>query len=173
MTRREKPAKWIRDMLPKKCMNCGSTKGIIYHHIVPVTLGGNEVPSNIAVLCSVCHGKVHLGKDGVIDHGQLVKSGQERARKNGKTIGRPSADGENIIRAIAEQSTQFNENSLVTEAEIREQLGIKNVCYTKYKRKLIAAMQEEVWPYEWEKPKVVKYRPLYDRVIKKMRGDAV
>lgn len=173
MSRREIPAKWIRDMLPKKCVNCGSTTGIVYHHIVPVELGGNEVPSNIAVLCSVCHGKVHFGKDGVMDHGQLVKSGQQRARLNGKKIGRKPANGEHIMRAIAEQSTQFNKNSLITEAEIREKLGIKNVCYCKYKRKLLEAMQEEVWPYEWQKPVQVRKTPVYEYKLKKLRGEVV
>lgn len=171
MSSRELPAKWIRDMLPKKCVNCGSTKGIVYHHIVPVELGGNEVSSNIAVLCSMCHGKVHYGKDGVIDHGQLVRLGQQKARANGKTIGRKPADGERIMRAISEYSTQFNENSTMTETEIRDSLGIQNVCYCKYKKKLIAAMQGEVWPYEWEKPKTFKKRPTYDWIIKRERGE--
>lgn len=171
MSRREIPAKWIREMLPKKCINCGSTKGIVYHHIVPVEYGGNEVPSNIAVLCSVCHGKVHYGKSGVIDHGELVKSGQMRAKAMGVTIGRKPADGEKIMRAIAEQSTQFNVYSLTTETEIMEQLGIKNVCYHKYKRRLLDLMQDDVWPYSWEKPVQVRDLPLYDRVIRKIRGD--
>ncbi len=173
MSRREIPAKWIRDMLPKKCVNCGSTKGIVYHHIVPVEFGGNEVPSNIAVLCSVCHGKVHYGEDGVIDHGMLVRSGQQRARANGKRIGRKPADGERIMRTIAERSTQFNENSKTTEGEIRESLGIKNVCYCKYKKKLMDAIRADVWPYDWEKPSHIANRPLYDRVIKRMRGEVV
>lgn len=170
MSRRNIPAKWIRDMLPKKCVNCGSTNGIVYHHIVPVELGGNEVPSNIAVLCSVCHGKVHYGKDGVMDHGQLIKSGQQRARMSGKTIGRKPADGERIMRAIAEQSTEFNKDSLITEAEIRDKLGIKNVCYCKYKRKLKEAMEAEVWPYAWEKPVQVRNVPLYEYMVKRLRG---
>ena len=151
-------------------MNCGSTKGIVYHHIVPVELGGNEVPSNIAVLCSVCHGKVHYGKDGVMDHGQLVSLGMRRAMEQGVRVGRKPADGERIMRAIAEQSTQFNEDSFITEAEIREKLGIKNVCYCKYKRKLKEAMEAEVWPYAWEKPVQVRDMPIYEHKLKRLRG---
>ena len=170
---RKLPAKWIRDMLPKKCVNCGSTTGIVYHHIVPVELGGNEVPSNIAVLCSVCHGKVHYGKDGVMDHGQLVRHGIHRAMEHGVRVGRPPADGEHIMRVIAEQSTQFNKDSLITEAEIREKLGIKNVCYCKYKRKLKEAMNADVWPYAWEKPVQVRDMPIYEHKLKRLRGDAI
>lgn len=170
---RERVAKWLREMLPKKCCNCGSTKDLQYHHIVPVIFGGNEVPSNVAVLCGVCHDKVHYGKSRMIDHGEAVKAGQLRAKQRGRKVGRKPADGEIIMQTIAENSTQFNADSLMTEHEIMGMLKIKEVCYAKYKRKLFEAMTADVWPYSWEKPVQVRNRPLYDGFIRKMRGDAV
>lgn len=174
MSRRNIPAKWIRDMLPKKCMNCGSTTGIVYHHIVPVIYGGNEVPTNIAVLCNICHGKVHYGKCSEIDHGEAVKRGQEAAKARGVKLGRrKKIDTENVLRVIAENSTQFNESSLLTESEIMEMVELKLTQYSKYKRMLLDAMNAKEWPYEWSKPVQVRNRPLYDHFIKGLRGDAV
>lgn len=37
------------------CCNCGSDKDIEWHHIVPIEIGGNDVPSNIVPLCYDCH----------------------------------------------------------------------------------------------------------------------
>lgn len=176
---REIVSKWLRDMLPKKCMNCGSTKDLQYHHIVPVIYGGNDVPTNIMVLCGNCHSKVHYGKGSTVDHGEAVKIGQERARlERGAIPGRKPTDYETAIRTIAQHSTQFNdiydsEYEPKTEVEIMEMLGVKNVCYAKCKRMLIEAMQKDVWPYEWAKPKVFRNRPIYDHAIRRMRGEVV
>lgn len=40
------------------CVNCNSTEGIEWHHIVPVCYGGNDVPRNIVPLCKACHDAV-------------------------------------------------------------------------------------------------------------------
>ena len=167
---REKVAKWLQDMLPKKCMNCGATKNLQYHHIVPARYGGGDVPTNIAVLCGDCHSKVHYAKDGVINHGDCVRAGMIEARKRGVHLGRKCADYEKVMRLIAENSTQFNPLSMTTETEIMEMAGVKNVCYAKCKRMLIEAMGKDEWPYEWERPKMIANRPTYDRVLKKARG---
>lgn len=177
MAHRQRPAKWILEMLPKKCMNCGATSNLGYHHIVPVEYGGNDVPTNIAVLCSECHGRVHYGKDGVVDHGELVKLGMARAREKGMCFGRRGADAEKVMRLIAENSSQFVDvyadgAPLRTENEIMEMAGVHSVCYYKYKRRLMELLASDSWPYGWEKPTVRRRMPLYDRVIKKMRGDA-
>ena len=129
-------------------------------------------PSNIAVVCTKCHGLIHYGKNGVINHGELVKKAIKEAKERGVHVGKPCADYENVMRLIAMYSTQFNEDGdLRTEHEIMAMAGVKEVCYAKCKGKLKEAMQAEVWPYEWAKPKIMKNRPLYDRVIKKMRRE--
>ena len=40
------------------CVNCGRPAHH-YHHIVPRSLGGNNIQSNLAPLCEFCHGKIH------------------------------------------------------------------------------------------------------------------
>lgn len=37
------------------CCNCGSSDEIEWHHIVPIEIGGNDIPSNIVPLCYDCH----------------------------------------------------------------------------------------------------------------------
>lgn len=174
---RQKVAKWIIEMLPKKCCNCGSGKNIQYHHIVPATCGGNDVPSNIAVLCCDCHSKVHYGKGGVINHGDCVKRGMAEAKKRGTHFGKKSADYDGIMSLIAKHSTKFNSryelDFLYTESEIAEMAGVKMSLYHKCQRMLIEAMQKEEWPYEFEKPKQILPHALYDHYIRKLRGDAV
>jgi len=38
-----------------QCCNCGSTEELEYHHIVPVSLDGKNINSNMACLCYPCH----------------------------------------------------------------------------------------------------------------------
>lgn len=162
--------KWIRDQLPKQCCNCGATDNLVYHHIVPDELGGKTIPSNIAVVCNECHGLIHYGKKGIICHSDLVKKGQEKARRQGRVPGKRPADYENVMRLIAEHSTQFNEFGEKTEREIMDMANVKPVCYSKCKRMLIDAINASVWPYEWNRPKIVKKRPDYEWVILRNRA---
>lgn len=70
-----------------KCCNCGSEKDIEYHHIVPLSFGGNNILSNICCVCYECHSKIHFGKSSGISHSEATKKGIERARLAGKQIG--------------------------------------------------------------------------------------
>lgn len=45
-----------------KCINCGSTERIEWHHIVPLRHGGTNEQSNIVPLCIECHDKAHTKK---------------------------------------------------------------------------------------------------------------
>ena len=171
-------AKWIKDMLPKKCCNCGSTENLQYHHIVPVVYGGNEVPTNVAVLCGSCHSKTHYGKGDVINHNDAVRRGLEAAKARGVKLGRKEADAERIIKAIAENSSQFHDIcevdwEIMTEDEIMSMLGVKSVCYYKYKKELVKAISADTWPYDWPKPKVNHGHPVYANKLRRMRGDSV
>ena len=172
-------AKWMKDALPHKCFNCGETKHLTYHHIVPVIMGGNDVLSNIAVLCPVCHAKASMMKDGaIVGHGGLVSRGMENARKRGVKLGKPNANYDYVMYLIAKYSTQFNDvhdpnYEPHTEREIMKLAEVKPVCYSKCKRMLIDAMRLDVWPYDWPKPKTVKNRPMYEHCVIDMRGDTV
>ena len=48
--------------LPHECHVCGCTdeSKLMYHHIVPLALGGNNDLRNIIVLCAECHSKTHM-----------------------------------------------------------------------------------------------------------------
>ncbi len=75
---------WREDKIiyKDKCFECDSIKDIHYHHVVPETLGGTKtIP-----LCIICHGKVH-GSD-FLKHKELQKIGIEKAKSEGKFIGR-------------------------------------------------------------------------------------
>ena len=175
--KRQTVSKKIRDVLPKTCCNCGATENLVYHHIVPVSVGGKDIASNIAVVCPDCHGLIHrydeIAKYG---RGDLIKEGIAKAKAKGYKNGRKPADYENVMRLIAEHSTQFNDVNNpnykpYTEHEIMEMGNVKEVCYNKCKRMLIEAMQADEWIYSWDKPTIHNNRPLYDRVIRKMRSE--
>jgi DNA-directed RNA polymerase subunit RPC12/RpoP len=42
-----------------KCSKCGSHNDLHVHHIKPVSKGGTDALSNLAVLCADCHRAVH------------------------------------------------------------------------------------------------------------------
>ena len=66
-----------------ECLECKSTKDIHQHHIIPRVMGGTAtVP-----LCGECHGKIH--NLNFRDHSILVKMGVEKAKEQGKILGRP------------------------------------------------------------------------------------
>jgi hypothetical protein len=162
--------KWVKDAKYHFCAVCGRTDDLQYHHWEPDN-GHNTVPENIIVLCARHHQELH-GQGGAIMHNYLVKEGMAKAKERGVRVGKPPADYENVMRMIAENSTQFNAGSTMTEHEIMEMAGVKEVCYAKCKKMLIEKMESGEWPYEWSKPTQMLKRPLYDRVIKKKRGEA-
>lgn len=57
-----------------QCCNCGSKKELEYHHVVPVSLGGKDVNSNIICLCYPCHQKIHYGESKHGLHSTVLKS---------------------------------------------------------------------------------------------------
>lgn len=70
------------------CVNCGRV-ATQEHHIVPIVLGGRDIPSNRAPLCDECHGLIHRVTFGAgnISHSELIKRGIARKReaiKNGE-----------------------------------------------------------------------------------------
>jgi 5-methylcytosine-specific restriction endonuclease McrA len=38
-----------------RCTECGETRDLQVHHIVPRQLGGPDEPSNLVTLCAACH----------------------------------------------------------------------------------------------------------------------
>ncbi len=52
------------------CCNCGSKEELEYHHVVPISLGGKDVNSNIVCLCYPCHQKHIMGR---VNMGYIVQ----------------------------------------------------------------------------------------------------
>ena len=72
-----------------KCINCGGSPCEL-HHVVPLSLGGNDIETNKVPLCSKCHTLIH-GTNPVrrgTHWRELQKAGIERARAAGKYVGR-------------------------------------------------------------------------------------
>jgi hypothetical protein len=68
-----------------KCANCRQTKEraeLKAHHIVPLSLGGNNIPSNMTTLCGECHGKVHGKGDDAGRLGKLISEGIASQQEN-------------------------------------------------------------------------------------------
>lgn len=163
---------WVKDAKPNFCAVCGKTNDLQYHHWIPVAIGGETVPENIIVLCAKHHQELHEQK-GQIKHNYLISEGIAKRKQKGGNVGKRPADYENVMRLIAERSTQFNDypDTLYTESEIMAVAGVRPVCYSKCKRMLIEAMKADTWPYEWNKPRIAKNRPMYERQIKRIRGN--
>ena len=73
-----------------QCCNYRSKKELEYHHVVPVSLGGKDVNSNIVCLCYPCHQKIHYGESKHGLHSTVIKRGLEVAKAKGKKLGRPA-----------------------------------------------------------------------------------
>lgn len=59
------------------CANCGTSVGIEWHHIVPLSLGGKNTISNYVPLCHACHCAAHHGR-----HISRYRSGVERSGRH-------------------------------------------------------------------------------------------
>ena len=42
-----------------RCVNCGISRNLRFHHVVPLRSGGHDAHSNIVVLCHECHMKAN------------------------------------------------------------------------------------------------------------------
>ena len=64
-----------------KCINCGSDTDIEWHHVVPIMVGGYDIPSNIVPLCHACHKSVTHCMMMVISHSLEHHKAGGRPRK--------------------------------------------------------------------------------------------
>src|SRR5574344_1372320 len=103
------------------CINCGNADDLTYHHVIPLSIGGNDVNSNIVCLCDKCHTLLHGNYDenGYISHGKLVKLGQQRALANNKKMGAHiktaddvTDDFKNEVMKFVKQQYPYNKPSI-------------------------------------------------------------
>ena len=165
-----------KDAIGRVCVNCGSTDDLNYHHIVPLSMGGQDVISNMVCLCGKCHDLIHYDSRGKISHSKAAREGIKAAKARGVHFGKKPINYERVMMLIAKHSTQFNDihdsgYELFTEKEIMDMAGIKSVCYCKCKRMLIGHMNASEWPFDWDKPRFQSKRPLYEQVIRRLRGE--
>lgn len=98
------------------CINCGSYPCEL-HHVVPLSLGGNDISSNKVPLCSRCHSIVHgfnPQKRGV-EWKELQKAGIQKAKLEGKYKGR--------------LKTELNKEEFIKEYKLWK-MGIQNAKTT-------------------------------------------
>lgn len=107
----------------KFCMNCGAP-ATCEHHIVPLVLGGNDIPSNKASLCDTCHSLIHgvTFEKGGMSHSELVKAGQQRKRE-------AIARGEKYERRRANKGMDFIGRPKITKLDIPEEF--EHIYFTK------------------------------------------
>ena len=53
-----------------QCEECGSTENLEWHHMIHWSLGGDDSPDNLRVLCHSCHWNIHLEQDDFRKAGQ-------------------------------------------------------------------------------------------------------
>ena len=129
-----------KDIIGRICCNCGKTTDLEYHHIIPLSLGGNNILSNYCCLCYSCHSLIHFGKRRNINHSEATKKGIERARLNGKQIGQKTGAKLTTKKSIEmkdkikKMARAFEGN--MSDKDVMEVLGIARNTYYKYKREL-------------------------------------
>lgn len=123
-----------------KCCNCGSTEELEYHHIIPLSLGGNDVLSNYCCLCYACHSLLHFGDKKKISHSQLTKNGIKVAKKNGKQIGAVKGKKLTTRKSIEAKELILKYNKgfggSLSNEETWELIGISKMTFYKYKKEL-------------------------------------
>lgn len=71
-----------------KCCSCKETQELVIHHIVPIGVGGTDEETNLCLVCSSCHKKIHENYNHINFNGKppgrkrIIKSGYKTAIKN-------------------------------------------------------------------------------------------
>ena len=114
-----------------QCCNCGSTQELEYHHVIPFSVGGRDINSNIVCLCYPCHQKIHYGESKHGLHSTVIKMGLDVAKKKGKKLGRPATGVPNeFIKEYNKfQSGEYGSISVVQFAKLQ---GIAVSTFYKY-----------------------------------------
>lgn len=102
------------------CVNCGATKNLIRHHIVPIALGGTNNSGNIVILCENCHKIVH-GKTSNLSIAYLGRN----TRKPNAKVGRPCFIPTEAQKQIAKR--WYNQE--ITAVEAMKLTGIPRATF--------------------------------------------
>lgn len=80
-----------------RCCNCGTSEGLRIDHIVGVLNGGNDIETNLCVLCYECHDKKHILEKTSEEFSRRIKEGKARSIK---PDGRPRNVPENYKKLL-------------------------------------------------------------------------
>ena len=122
----------LKQKLGETCCNCGTNVDIEYHHIVPLSLGGNDIISNIAPICYKCHTLIHHGTTSIISHSESIKAGIKKAQQNGTHCGRAKVTYETIPIEFKEKYYPLIITNQITKAEAARQCVLSRPTVYKY-----------------------------------------
>lgn len=109
------------------------------HHIVPLSQGGTNRLSNVVVICSKCHGKIH--GIGYKNHSANTRKGIEKTRLNGKQIGLEKGTKLTTKKSIRakEQIRKYSKdfNGSLKDIDVIKLIGISRNSFYKYKKELL------------------------------------
>jgi hypothetical protein len=123
---RETSSQYSREFLIDRkgtqCINCKREceAGVIFHHIVPLSIGGNDILTNIVPLCTSCHGLIHHNKELPFSHSDLIKLGLKRAMAEGKHIGRRPTTYDDIDKSFIPYFEGINDKKITVSTAARE-----------------------------------------------------
>jgi DNA-binding NarL/FixJ family response regulator len=84
------------------CDTCGKhVEELHIHHVLPRSLGGTDIATNLVNICLICHSAIHGIK---LSSSSLIKLGLEKARAAGARFGAPSVLTQEKRRHILELS---------------------------------------------------------------------
>lgn len=132
-------------IIGEKCCNCGNTNDLEYHHIIPLSLGGNNNLSNYCCLCYKCHSLLHFSKERGINHSKLTKIGLEKAKKSGKKLGLKKGTKLTTQKSIVtkEKILTYSKNfhGTLNDTDCIKLLGVARNTFYKYKRELVKELK--------------------------------
>lgn len=105
------------------CCNCGDNRNIEFHHIVPLSLGGKDILTNIVPLCNRCHNLIHNVNMGAGILGPQSEKFQ-KALKEGR-VGRPKIKiTDNYLEAYADWKEKK-----ITATEAMKRAGVSRATW--------------------------------------------
>lgn len=127
-----------------KCINCGSVDDLVYHHVIPLSIGGNDIDSNMVCLCGSCHNKLHNITDADrIAHSLLIKNGIKRARKKGTSLGRPKTG---VPKEFKTEFMKFlNKEGIYHKCTITHFAFLNDIAVSTYYKYVGILKEDEVW----------------------------
>lgn len=115
------------------CINCGDSPCEL-HHVVPLSLGGNDIETNKVPLCSKCHTIVHGAdpeKRGTYWK-ELQKAGIEKAKAEGKYKGRKPKEYDKELFAKMCREWRAGERTAVS---IQREFNITATTFYRWEKK--------------------------------------